>query len=359
MSYEILIPYHSNKKMLNLCVYSLLETTPKEVKITIIANNENSAEIDISFSDSRITVIKVHKSMYYPFCINFGLQYIKSENVFLIDSDTYHIAGWYEEITKIFESDTNIAIVGSCLIDMKTNRVRDYGMGFTGYNWAKIFKGQKITSSLIKDREFQAVCTASSLIRKKYYFEVGGFSEECNISYSDIELCLKFKNKGYKVMGAAKSVAYHKGNISNRIVSLYKTDCRSIFFAKSYSKMKIDMNDYMNISYSEFCQTNKLYVSYLFVNLSSILNANWYVKNIKELLKIEICDVYDFPSTERDQEFLNLPLIIKTDVFRNKYPIIYFVDTFLSLSNNLLWKKLRDTTSDLIIDRNGNILNFR
>lgn len=37
-------------------------------------------------------------------------------------------------------------------------------------------------------------------------------------------------------------------------------------------------------------------------------------------------------------------------------PIIYFVDSFVSLQNNVIWWKLRNYKNDIIIDIHGNIL---
>lgn len=356
-SYEILIPFHSNKIFLNNCIESLLSTTPNSVPITIIANNENTDEINIHFSSSRIQVIKVNHSLYYPLCINYGMQFIKSPNVFLIDADTYHLSGWFENMVDLYESDNNIGIIGSALIEMTSNAIKDFGLSFTGYNWVQIYKGQKTSSPLIKTGPFQAVCTASCLINKTAFDEIDGFSEYCNISYSDIDLCIRLADKGYKVLGCAESKTYHKGNASQRIVPLLKKDCFAMFMAKSYNKMQSDIDIYLEASYRACMRECAIAPQYIMLNFSSIINYKWYKEQLEVIMNISIVEIYEYPSLNRDDNVINLVSTIHTDIYRNHYPFIYFVDWFIALKENQLWKKLRglNIDKDLVIDRHGTI----
>lgn len=356
-SYEILIPFHSNIFFLNNCIESLLATTPNSVPITIIANNEDNDEISLHFSSNRIQVIKVSYSLYYPLCINYGMQFIKSPNVFVIDADTYHLSGWFEKIVDLYESDNNIGIIGSALIEMTSNAIKDFGLSFTGYNWVQIYKGQRASSPLIRTGAFQAVCTASCLINKKAFLEINGFSEYCNISYSDIDLCIRLANKGYKVLGCAESKAYHKGNASQRIVPLLKKDCFAMFMAKSYDKMKQDINIYLKASYQSHITESPIASQYILLNFSSIINYKWYKEQLEVIMGVRIVEIYEYPSLERDENAINLISTIHTDIYRNHYPFIYFVDWFIALKENQLWKKLRasNINKDLVIDRHGTI----
>lgn len=359
-SYEILIPFHSNKFFLKTCVDSLLSTTPDNVPITILANNESEAEISIEFTENRINVVKINYSLYYPFCVNYGMQFIKSDNVFIIDADTYHLPGWFESITKLYESCDNIGIIGSALLEMSTNMIRDFGLSFTGYNWVQVYKGQDINSSLIKTRNFQAVCTASCLVNKTAFLSVNGFSEYCNISYSDIDLCIRLAESGYKVLGCADSKVYHKGNASNRIVPLLKKDCYAMFMAKMYNKMKVDINFFLNESYCEYHKKNLISKQYIMLNFSSVINFQWYKEQIENIMNVQIIEIYEYPFDVRDADNINIATVVKTDIYRNHYPFIYFIDLFSALKNNQFWKTLRknNINLDIVIDRHGTIYNF-
>jgi len=355
--YEILIPFHSNNFFLNLCVNSLIATTPDDVKITIIANNEDEDAIDISFSNSRINIIKVDHSLYYPYCVNYGMKFIESQNVCIIDADTYHLPGWFESITHLYESSPNVGIVGSALLEMSTNKIKDFGLGFTGYNWVQIYKGQEISSPEIKSREFQAVCTASCLVNKKVFESIGGFSEYCNISYSDIDLCIRMAEKGYKVLGCVESTAYHRGNTSQRIVPILKADCYALFMTYMYKRMKIDIPVFIRESYQRFSIKYATSAQYIMLNLSSLNNYTWFKEQLEDIMNTRIVEIYQYPSEIRDEVAVNLINRIHTDIYRNVYPFIYFVDLFSSLEKNQFWKKLRyaNIKFDIVVDRHGTV----
>lgn len=356
-SYEILIPFHSNKLFLTICINSLIETTPDNVPITIIANNEDEKEIDISFIQERVRIIKVNHSLYYPFCVNYGMQFINSDNVFIIDADTCHLSGWFEAITRLYESDVQTGIVGSALLEMSTNRIKDFGLSFSGHNWAQIYKGQERTSPEIETQMFQAVCTASCLVNKKAFLEIGGFSEYCNISYSDIDLCIRLAEKGYHILGCAESMAYHRGNASQRIIPLLKMDCYAMFMAQIYDKMTIDINIYLKRSYQKFSKKYKTSAQYIMLNFSSLNNHIWFKTQLEEIMQTNIVDIYQYTGNVRDETEINLMTRIHTDIYRNNYPFIYFVDLFSSLENNHFWKKLRadNIIYDIVVDRHGTV----
>jgi len=243
---EIIIPYHSNKKLLYHCIDSLIRTTPKDTRIYIISNNSNLSELDIYFSNANIKIEKFNHELYYPTAINYGVKLCKGKDIILADADTFYLNGWLENLLLTHNSDKKIAITGSNIIDIHTSRVRAFGIAFNGYNWCNPYRGQSFNNNqLIQNQEFQAVCSANCIINKKAFIEVGGFNNLYNISYCDIDLCLRLRNNGYKVYGSANSVVYHKGNASGTANPIRKSDCRSQFFSVMRNSMVIDMDKYI------------------------------------------------------------------------------------------------------------------
>ena len=55
-----------------------------------------------------------------------------------------------------------------------------------------------------------SACTAALLMVKSDLFrEVGGFTEELAVSFNDVDLCLKIREKGYSVIFNPECEAYH------------------------------------------------------------------------------------------------------------------------------------------------------
>lgn len=70
--------------------------------------------------------------------------------------------------------------------------------------------------------EIDGYGSGCSLLLKKEIFEaVGGYDEEYYMYHDDIELCLKVRLAGYKIILAPKSIVYHKYEFSRSVRMLY------------------------------------------------------------------------------------------------------------------------------------------
>lgn len=121
--------------------------------------------------------------------------------------------------------------------------------------------------------------------------------------------------------------------------------------------MKVDISYYLKNSYQLYLKMQKISEQYIMLNLSSIINYHWYKVQLEEIMHTHIIEIYEYQSNIRDIDNINLAYTIKTDIYRNKFPFIYFVDIFVSLENNQFWKKLREKNikKDLVVDRHGTI----
>lgn len=354
-TYSIVIPYHSGQTFLINCVNSLQRTIPDKTEIIIIANNYDKRELEISFPYDNVKIHRYNEDMLYPKAVNTGVSLAKSDHIILSDADTYYTEGWFSNLTNCYLKN-EAAIVGSKLLFTSNNCVRDFGMGFNGYNWPHPFKNRHCNHTLVsQDRPFQSVCTASCIINRRKFEKIGGLSEELGFSYSDMDLCLRFLEKNYSVWGCGGSAVYHKGSSTKRNLSHFRKDIRGKFFARNSKYFNIDMQKYYEESGIFLKQTYTLPKEYVLVDLSSVYNKKWHYEVIADTLNISISDYYLFEQTSRDLKNLELYENIPSYIFQLKIPLIYFVDNYTALKSNSLWKLLRDEKNDLVIDRHGNI----
>ena len=64
---------------------------------------------------------------------------------------------------------------------------------------------------------------ANFLIRKKVFWDLGGFDIDFFAHQEEIDLCWRLKNRGYKVMVNPQSVVYHVGGGTLNSSSPFKT----------------------------------------------------------------------------------------------------------------------------------------
>jgi Glycosyltransferase like family 2 len=70
-------------------------------------------------------------------------------------------------------------------------------------------------ASVNYEREFQSVTGASLLMRRSLFDAIGGFDEEYVNGWEDVDLCLRVREAGYKVIYQPESVLTHHESISS------------------------------------------------------------------------------------------------------------------------------------------------
>ena len=356
--YSIVIPFHSNISLLQCCVKSLRSSAPDNIEIIIVANNQDPKAIDIDLAEINVTILKFDRDLFYPKAVNIGVDAAKGSHILLCDADTFYIGKWFEPLTECCRKH-HAAIVGSKLLFTGTRRVRDFGMGFNGYNWPHPFKNRLPNHPLVvRDRPFQAVCTASCIIDKSAFQQIGGLSEELGFSYSDMDLCLRFLERDMPVWGCGRAPVFHKGSSIHRSMSHYRKDTRGKFCERNAQRFTVDMGSYFEESATYYKQQHSVLDEYVLVDLSSIYNKDWHMQVIQDVLNCRIVDQYMFEQTPRDIPHIDLYESIPSYVFQLNIPLIYFVDDYTALQDNALWMNLRDNSNDIIVDRHGNIEAF-
>lgn len=362
MKQSIIITYHKNKDMLLFCLERLLKTVPDEVEIFIIGNNVNSEELDITISNPRCKYYKINQNIQYPKALNLSVEKCSGEIITFVDADIFVWEGWYEALLKTYLSSDNIGAVGAKLINPLTNRILDFGIMYSRFNAAHTMMGLLYNHPLAEhDRKVQTVCSAILMTSKTLYQRIGGMDEDIPYSYTDCDYCFRLRDIGYETWVASNAIAYHKGgtdpNNSKSNFSYYRLDAKGMYGMKDYSKIIYDNAEWYHISSEYFLQTYPLKVhQYLMLDFTTLYNRKTFYQMIEKCLSIQFLDIIECPNSIRDNEHIVLYNDSSFRFIDCITPILYFVDTFVSLFNNELWFHMRDIQYDLVVDRHGNIL---
>lgn len=366
MKQSIIITYHKNKDMLLFCLSRLFKTVPKDVEIYIIGNNVNRAELDnIDITDSRCKYHKVYQNLQYPKALNLSVKECTGEIITFVDADIFVWDGWYEALLKTFSSSDKIGVAGAKLLNPLNNRILDFGIMYSKYNAAHTMMGLLYNHPLAAtDRQVQTVCSAIMMTTKTLYQKIGGMDEDIPYSYTDCDYCFRLRDAGYETWVSAGSVAYHKGgtdpNNSKSNFSYYRLDAKGMYGMKDYAKMIYDNVAWYKISADYFKKTYPLVVhQYLMLDFTTLYDRDSFYKIIEKSLDIQLLDIIERPNAIRDNEHIVLYNDSSFEFIDLVTPIIYFVDTFISLFDNELWFRMRNIQDDLVVDRHGNILSLQ
>lgn len=361
---SIIIPFHKNKNMIELSIETLMKTI-KKIPIHIIANNQNEAEIDIRLPYDNIFVHKINKNLFWPGAINYGAKIVDTEYLLFCDPDIFYWDGWIEALIKCYIKHDNVGVISSKIINPLTNRIMDFGMAYLQYNVIHISKGLMYNHPYVNaDREVQSACGAIFLTSKEHFELVNGIDEEMPYIYCDNDYSIKLKQFNLKTWVAADSIVYHIGNTSQNNSKYYsfkylREDSKAAFYFKNGTKREIDFEKWLNKSiYWYLSNNNKFDEKYIFVNLSSFIESQEYLNILVYQNNVKIYDIYKYPPKERNVNHIMLNDVIDNCLIDIPIPLIYFVDNFTSLFNNMIWSKLRNTSRDIIIDIHANIIKF-
>jgi len=267
---SIIIPTKDNYILLKEAIRSIEDKTDyKNYEVLIVANNtedDNAKRLLSSLSeDKRYRVLEFNKPFNYSAINNFAVSHAEGEYLLFLNDDVEVInPDWLSSMVETAQ-DPRVGIVGAKLI-YPDGRIQHAGVVLGLMNgiaehthkfvYAYLDKKKSIfeagyEDSLVCIREYSAVTGACMLIRRKVFEEVGGFSEDLKVGFNDIDLCLKVREKGYKILFNPYAVAFHYENASrrNNRDMLYHPEDKNIFIEK-WGKIIAKGDPYYNPSLS-------------------------------------------------------------------------------------------------------------
>lgn len=355
---SIIIPFHRNKKMLLASLKTLQESLKEIVEIIVVANNINTQEIQLDLDPGKYKLLQFGENLFYPEAIRQGALAAGGKYLILADPDIFYCEDWLRQMLICFNSHDNVGAVGAKLVNPLNNRLLDFGIGYYGYHTLHPFRGLPHTHELChEDIRVQSICSALFLIENYLLESFNYFDPEMPYAYCDNDLCLRLKRKGYEIWGAARAVAYHKGNTDTQNSKYYafrylRNDCTAAFFAKNHNRYLNDYLRFLKVSINYYLP-KKSTKGYIFINLSSLYDWKSYKELLSEL-GFAILDTCECLVSQRNSSYIDFFNTIDSLLIDSKTPLIYFLDSFIACYDNSLWFSLRDTKEDVIIDSNAN-----
>jgi len=364
-NFSIIIPYHKGESYLKACLNSLVATTQPSDEILVVVNSADKTIHDLSLHSDRVTYLNIYEGIGHAKAVNEGVKFASHEYVIITDHDLVFQPGWIEALWKLYASDSSIGAVSCKVLNTRSQRVLDYGIAYTDFNLGHPFMDLPSNHPLVQeDRMAQMICTGGFLIKKRDLIQVGGFEESFGTLYTDLDMCLKLKRVGLKVAAAANALAYHFGGDFSLIKRSYKdgylkADVKGAFMRNNADVLEPDMDDYYKMSAIYFKKTFGNFGKYFFCNMMNVVDPTWYEK-VAQANGAEKYDRIHRPSSHRDAANIGLFEILGYDLMALGVPIAYFVDRFVCITNNTFWwNERRGGESDIVVDRNANILPVR
>ena len=205
---SIIIPFKDQSEVTKRCVESILDKTIySNFEIILINNNsyDDSTKIFLNSlnNNSKIKIFNYSDSFNYSKINNFATSKIDGDIYLFLNNDTEIISGdWLNYLVGDAIQD-GVGAIGAKLYypDLETVQHAGVGIGLThlAAHYFMIKKEEEIPDLFNKYRRNMSAVTGACLaVKKEVFDEVNGFNEHFEIAFSDVELCLKIMERGYR-----------------------------------------------------------------------------------------------------------------------------------------------------------------
>jgi len=228
-----------------------------------------------------------------------GCDYLVAANM-----DTEFDANWLQELVAALDNNQNAGIAQSLiLLDPKNEAERqDPLINTTGNLIHFLFFGftnkYKQKKSELKVKNYSEIAYASGcsfIIRANVYQEIGGYNEDYYMYHDDLDLSLRTRLAGYKIILALNSQLFHKYEFERSVRMLYYMERNRIisylsFYSTAYLILLAPLFIIMSfgmalLAISSGWFKTKLQVDAYFFKLSSWRLINKNRRHLKDLVK--------------------------------------------------------------------------
>src|SRR5260370_19472012 len=358
MSVSLIIPYHSGSFYLDACFASLVKDLDNIAEVIVVSNGNASSQRIPSDYDGLVRVLQHDEPLGYPAAINLGAKEAQSPLLVFCDADTFFPqAGWIAKHCGLRDSRPEIGITSSKLLNYRTDRILDFGIGRTRFNnFHPYLDSLKSDQRIQQSRRVQMACSAVMTIERDLFRIVGGFDESLRYYYQDLDLSLRLKKAQREVWVVADAVAYHRSQSSSITRAPFQIDERGYFTLKNSELFDIDYPRYLIEALTPYATGLSSSGPFALVNLSTLIDLNEVLPLIHNYTSTK--DLCRWTPPSRDLQFIALPDVVQTKALRYKGPLLIVVDRAFSLRFNALWRFARDTRADLVVDRHANAYLF-
>jgi GT2 family glycosyltransferase len=248
-SCSIVIPVFNRAAFTKSCLLGIErsidpERLPHEVIVVDNASIDGTEDLLRSWSGSRSNarVLSLGRNFGFARACNEGAQLARGHYLVFLNNDTLPTPGWLEKMIGLAEGDPQIGIVG-CKLLYPEGRIQHIGVVFgKNRNPRHLYRGFQADILPAKVcREYQAVTGACLLLRREIFSSVGGMNEIYLNSYEDMDLCLKVRAKGYRIMVCTDSIVYHfEGMSEGRRAHDFRN--AALFKARWADQIEVDLD---------------------------------------------------------------------------------------------------------------------
>lgn len=224
---SVVIPSRDHPLLLEKCLKAVRDTAEGQRLEVIIVDNGSSPEnreatekLISGLSDETVKVTYLYRPMEFNFSrmCNLGAEAAKGRYLLFLNDDVeLAVQGSIEQMAALAARPYTGA-VGMKLYYPESHKIQHAGI--TNLPMGPVHKLQFLEDGAACECicrgnvNYLAVTAACLMIERKKFQEAGGFAEELQVAFNDVELCFKLYEAGYRNVCMNDCYAYHHESLS-------------------------------------------------------------------------------------------------------------------------------------------------
>ena len=222
----IIIPYKDEIATTERCLQKVLNNTDYSNFDVILVDNWSTSFEASSFAkrvkkNAQVRILRMEENFNYSRLNNVAATMTDAPFLVLMNNDLFvENKDWLKIVVAEAVVDPQVAAVGGKFL--YPNETVQHGGVVTGLGGVAghIFVGDPLDSHGYANRmlfaqEMSAVTAAGMLVRRSAFDEVGGLDErDLKVAFNDVDLCMKLRQAGYKIIWTPDFVAAHHESLS-------------------------------------------------------------------------------------------------------------------------------------------------
>jgi len=231
----IFINYYSKESLKNV-LFSIKNYYDENLEIIIFNNSPEEKLEDLKEIYLNIKIINSEKNLGFTKGCNIAVNNSNKKYILILNPDILFINEFISYGIKFLEENKDFGAVGFKILNpdgtIQKESLRNFPtplntlLKFLNLDSLLKIRYSYFDRELDKSKEANILSGACMLIRKEAFLNINGFDESFFLYGDDIDLCIRLKNKGWKLYYLPiESVIHYKGG------SLYKYSFKRIFYS--------------------------------------------------------------------------------------------------------------------------------
>lgn len=215
---SVVIVNYNAGKFLSACIASVLAQVSE---VIVVDNASNDTSLDLCYQqfahEKKLIFIHNKTNLGFATACNIGSKVAKGDNLFFLNPDCILGEIAVSELLRVLNSDALVGMVGGLLVNANGSEqggarraiptpwrsfVRAVGLHSFADRWPRLFFDFHLHNQPMPDQEIgvEAISGACMLVKRKAMEEVGPWDEGYFLHCEDLDWCMRFRQKGWRVM---------------------------------------------------------------------------------------------------------------------------------------------------------------